>query len=225
MGNSPVDTSERLAERGRGRPKIYSDKQRRQTILDEARRTFTEEGFRGTTIAKVAARCKISKQTIYESFESKVELFKAVVGDHRRMMLDLPRPPDEDAPVNIVIERIFRIDIDEEMDRERDSFLTIIFAESKEVPELSDFIRNEGVDPSRRELIDWLELQVECGRLKIDNPTSAARMLMDMLLGPSGPGRLDWDTLEDRRRHLRWCVDFFMASTKSPGSASVCSGD
>lgn len=189
MEKSPADTPERLAERSRGRPKIYSDEQRRQTILDEARRTFTEEGFRGTTIAKVAARCKISKQTIYESFESKIALFKAVVGDHRRMMLDLPRPADEDEPIDIVIERIFRIDIDEEMDRERDSFLTIIFAESKEVPELSDFIRNEGVEPSRRDLADWLNAQVECGRLKIDNAESAARMLMDMLLGPTGSAR------------------------------------
>ncbi|NWJ25916.1 TetR/AcrR family transcriptional regulator [Rhizobium sp. RM] len=212
MENAPPDTPEKPAERSRGRPKIYSDEQRRQTILDEARRTFTEEGFRRTTIAKVAARCKISKQTIYESFESKVDLFKAVVGDHRRMMLDLPRPADEDAPVDIVIERIFRIDIDEEMDAERDSFLSIIFAESKEVPELFDFIRDEGADPSRRDLVDWLKNQIERGRLKIDNPESGARMLMDMLLGPTGPGRRDWATLEDRRRHLRWCIDFFMAS-------------
>ncbi|CUX61227.1 Transcriptional regulator, TetR family [Agrobacterium deltaense Zutra 3/1] len=214
MENSPADMPKRPAERSRGRPKIYSDEQRRQTILDEARRTFTEEGFRGTTIAKVAARCKISKQTIYESFESKIDLFKAVVGDHRRMMLDLPRPPDEDEPVDIVIERIFRIDIDEEMDRERDSFLTIIFAESKEVPELSGFIRKEGADASRRDLVDWLKVEIERGRLKIDNPASAARMLMDMLLGPTGPGRLDWATLEDRRRHLRWCIDFFLISTE-----------
>lgn len=202
--------TETTAARGRGRPKIYSDEKRRKTIIDEARRAFIEEGFRATTIAKVAARCRISKQTIYQSFNSKTELFKAVVGDHRRMMLDLPRPADEDDEPGVVLERIFLIDVDEETEKERNSFLTFAFEEARDVPELAEFIRKEGADPSRNDLADWLEGQVRQGRLKIDNTASAARGLMDMLLGPTGPGRDDWLTREDRRRHLRWCIDFFL---------------
>lgn len=207
------DMGKTTAERGRGRPKIYSDAQRRKKIIDEARRAFIEEGFRATTIAKVAARCRISKQTIYESFDSKTELFKAVVGDHRRMMLDLPRPENEDDDPDVTLERIFLIDVDEETEKERNSFLAFAFEEARDVPELAEFIRREGADPSRSDLAHWLEGQVARGRLKIDNTSSAARMLMDMLLGPTGPGRHDWSTREDRRQHLRWCIDFFLAGT------------
>ncbi|MGK9264073.1 TetR/AcrR family transcriptional regulator [Sinorhizobium meliloti] len=213
MAKSSSYMGKMTAERGRGRPKIYSDEQRRKTIIDEARRAFIEEGFRATTITKVAARCRISKQTIYQSFDSKTELFKAVVADHRRMMLDLPRPADEDDDPGLVIERIFLIDVDEETEKERNSFLAFAFDEARHVPELAEFIRREGADPSRNDLADWLEDQVRRGRLKIDNTASAARMLMDMLLGPTGPGRHDWSTREDRRRHLRWCIDFFLART------------
>ncbi|MBN8933082.1 MAG: TetR/AcrR family transcriptional regulator [Rhizobium pusense] len=213
MEKLPDDMSKTAGDRGRGRPKIYSDEQRRKTIIDEARRAFIEEGFRATTITKVAARCRISKQTIYQSFDSKTDLFKAVVGDHRRMMLDLPRPADEDDDPGVVLERIFLIDVDEETEKERNSFLAFAFEEARDVPELAEFIRKEGADPSRNDLADWLEDQVRRGRLKIDNTASAARMLMDMLLGPTGPGRDDWSTREERRRHLRWCIDFFLAGT------------
>ncbi|MFK3690821.1 TetR/AcrR family transcriptional regulator [Agrobacterium tumefaciens] len=222
MGGKRVDMEkysgtgkETAPDRGRGRPKIYSDEQRRKMIIREARRAFIEDGFRGTTIAKVASRCKISKQTIYQSFESKTELFKAVVGDHRRMMLDLPRPTDEDDDPRVVIERIFLIDVDEETEKERSSFLAFAFEEARDIPELAEFIRKEGADPSRNDLAAWLEGQVARGRLRIDNTERAARMLMDMLLGPVGPARHDWTTLEDRKRHLQWCIGFFMAGTRA----------
>ncbi len=89
-----------------GRPKLQSDSERRQFIIDTARHTFVELGLSGTTTDIVASRCKISKQTLYRLFPSKKDLFAAVVAAHRQMMLQLPRPPDEDAPLEDVIGRI-----------------------------------------------------------------------------------------------------------------------
>jgi AcrR family transcriptional regulator len=48
--------------------------QRRQEILDAARREFFERGFHSPTVDDVAARAEVSKGTIYLYFESKEEI-------------------------------------------------------------------------------------------------------------------------------------------------------
>ena len=48
--------------------------QRRQEILDAARREFFERGFHNPTVDDVAARAEVSKGTIYLYFESKEEI-------------------------------------------------------------------------------------------------------------------------------------------------------
>jgi AcrR family transcriptional regulator len=48
--------------------------QRRQEILDAARREFFERGFHRPTVDDVAARAEVSKGTIYLYFESKEEI-------------------------------------------------------------------------------------------------------------------------------------------------------
>lgn len=198
-------------KRSRGRPKTQSDDERRKAIVDEARHTFIELGYRGTTTDIVAARCHISKQTLYRVFESKAELFLAVVGSHRRMMLDLPRPAEEDRPVADVLEDIFMIDIDEEAEREREAFISFVIRESQQVPELVDILHREGVDRSRKLLAEWLDLQVARKTIAIDNTLSGARMLMDLLFGGmAGPGSRDWKNREDRNRHLRRCIGVFV---------------
>lgn len=202
-------------KRSRGRPKTKSDDERRQAIVEEARRTFVELGYRGTTTDIVAARCHISKQTIYRVFESKAELFLAVVGSHRRMMLALPRPEGEERPVGEVLEDIFMIDIDEASEREREAFISFVIRESEHVPELRDILHREGVDQSRRLLAEWLDLQVAHKKIAIDNTLSGARMLMDLLFGGmAGPASRDWKTRADRNRHLRRCIEVFVRGVR-----------
>lgn len=198
-------------KRSRGRPKTQSDEERRRAIIDEARRTFVELGYRGTTTDIVAARCHISKQTIYRVFENKADLFLAVVGSHRRMMLALPRPEDEDRAVSEVLQEIFMIDIDEASEREREAFISFVIRESEQVPELGDILHREGVERSRRLLAEWLDLEVARKKIAIDDTLSGARMLMDLLFGGLvGPASRDWKSREDRTRHLLRCIDVFV---------------
>lgn len=208
-------------KRPRGRPKTRSDEDRRKTIIDEARHTFIELGYRGTTTDIVAARCHISKQTIYRIFSSKSDLFLAVVGSHRRMMLALPRPDSEDRPVDTVLEEIFMIDIDEAAERERAAFISFVMREADQIPELREILHREGVEQSRRDLSDWLALQITRKELVLEDPSSGARMLMDLLFGGMvGPASHDWKTRADRREHLRRCIQLFVRAGRpeQPGS-------
>jgi AcrR family transcriptional regulator len=207
--------SEVQAKRKRGRPKTVSDSDRRSSVVDIARKTFVELGFSGTTTDIVASRCKISKQTLYRLFASKSELFVAVVAAHRHMMLDLPRPADENDDVGAVLQKIFMIDITEEAENERQAFIHIIMREGAQTPEIVEILRREGIDQSRQNLADWLAAEAARGKLVIEDPLSGARMLMDLLFGAMGPRREDFPTPAHRRRHLERCIALFVRGTKA----------
>jgi len=54
---------------------------RRREILDEATRLFQSFGYRKTTLDDVAGAVRIRKSSLYHYFDSKDELFRAVVSD------------------------------------------------------------------------------------------------------------------------------------------------
>lgn len=208
------DRQEAPAKRGRGRPRSLSDDERRQSIIDTARRTFIELGLIGTTTDIVASRCRISKQTLYRLFPNKVALFMAVVASHRQMMLALPRPDGEDLPLAEAIGRIFMIDIDAETERERQAFIHIVMRQSHQVPDLADVLFREGPEVSHLQLAAWLEGQVKAKKLMLDDAAGGARILMDMLFAGVGPGPRGWPDLAARRRHMEQAIALFVRGTR-----------
>ncbi|MBY5407794.1 TetR/AcrR family transcriptional regulator [Rhizobium leguminosarum] len=199
--------------RKRGRPKVSSDEDKWAHIVEVAGHVFVKYGYAGSTTAIVASEAGVSKQTIYKLFQSKEELFAAVVGAHRRLMLDLPRPA-EDISIAASLERIFMIDMDEAKDADRTGFLQLVFREAAQFPELVDILQREGMLASRQHLADWLSERRSEGRLTLDDTASGARMLMDMILGGMGPpeGRARaWPDRAQLFAHLRRCIAIFAA--------------
>ncbi len=56
--------------------------QRRAAIVDHAARLFAREGFRGASIADLAAACATSKSLIYHYYPSKEDILHAVMRSH-----------------------------------------------------------------------------------------------------------------------------------------------
>ncbi|MFT4182387.1 MAG: TetR/AcrR family transcriptional regulator [Rhizobium sp.] len=205
------------ARRPRGRPKTVSDDARRAGIIVAARATFHEFGYGGTTMDQVAARCRISKQTLYRLFASKIDLFMAIIGEHRASMLALPRDPQENLPLGEVLEQIFMIDIDEAAERDREAFIHLALREAEQFPEIAALLRTCGAEQSRQMLADWLRLQQRRGLIDIADAESGARMLMNMIFGAmiTLPGRIsDWPDRETRLRHLRQCIAIFLKGVR-----------
>lgn len=68
-----------------------SETEKRQTILEEATLQFLQHGYDATTVDRIAAAAKVGKQAIYQYFESKEDLFAAVIGAGLgQPMADLP---------------------------------------------------------------------------------------------------------------------------------------
>jgi AcrR family transcriptional regulator len=86
---------------------------RRQQLLDAAVWTFARKGYRGAAISDIVARADVARGTFYLYFESKEQVFLAIVEDfHRRLreMLDEPDLPMPLAEHNgrAVLQRSFR---------------------------------------------------------------------------------------------------------------------
>jgi len=79
----------------------------RQRILKAAREIFFRDGFADTNLDEVAARAEVGKGTLYRHFESKAELYVAVLAVGGAIFFDeMQSSIDEDAPA---LERVQQI--------------------------------------------------------------------------------------------------------------------
>lgn len=202
----------------RGRPKASPDAAQRLRIVTCARDLFLDAGYGGTRMDAVAARCGVSKRTLYRLFPAKTDLFRAMVADHRRSMLALPRDDSEGLPLADALMAIFRLDIDEVQNRERLAFIRLVLADSDRFSEIGEVIAEEGAEPARRLLTDWLVGQQQRGALRPLPADAMARMLMDMVfsvLVKRFPGdRLV--SVDERVAHARLCIEVFLNGAALP---------
>lgn len=205
-------------ERSRGRPKTVPDDARRRTILAEALRMFRESGYAGLTTAALAARCRISKQTLYRLFPSKTELMVAIIESHRQSMVALPGDYDH-LPLDEALSLIFFNDIDEDADLERFAFLHLLFVEAARYPELAVISERYGREAILRLLGEWIAHQRRLGRIDVPDADDAARMLMDLVSGSIAPrrgGPMEWPGSARRRSYVSQCIRIFLRGVATP---------
>jgi AcrR family transcriptional regulator len=63
-------------------------KERRQQLLDIARKLFAEKGFEATSIEEIANRAGVSKPVVYEHFGGKEGIYAVVVDREMQQLLD-----------------------------------------------------------------------------------------------------------------------------------------
>lgn len=201
----------------RGRPKVSSDEQQTAAVVAEARRIFIEHGYERMTMDALATRCRMSKRTIYQLFPSKQAVMKAVIEDHRAQIFGLPGDYDG-MSLEEALGRIFRVDVQGEDDIQRWAVLRAIKAEASKSDELLSIIKANTADLIPQMLATWLADQAGQGRLKMMDPSMAAKILLDMVFGCvfDKSGRLcEWPEAEDRRIYMRECIRIFVDGCRS----------
>jgi AcrR family transcriptional regulator len=171
--------------RGRGRPKLRDDATQRAHIVAAARDVFLAGGYDATTMDAVAQRAGVSKRTVYQLFDGKDALFAAIVAAHRDLMLNVPEG-DDDRPLDVALESIFRLDLDADSERDRTVLLRLMMLETRMRPDLARVVFRHGPEESRAILAGWLARQAERGRIAIGEPVQTAGLLMHMVFAPIG---------------------------------------
>lgn len=155
----------------------------RQKILSAALRVFARQGFHKASIKQIAAEAEIkSPALIYWYFKDKRELLSTMTHDllpFRAMNIEvaalLDQAPEDVLPV------LLKTLLDTFDQPDTRLLLRVVFTEVSQDEELAGVIRDVNA-AGLKFLTDYLDRQVELGRLRPHDTTSSARMLAGSVL-------------------------------------------
>ncbi|MEX2632076.1 MAG: TetR/AcrR family transcriptional regulator [Tistlia sp.] len=145
---------------------------------------FLRLGYGNATMDLVAAEAGVSKQTVYNHFQSKEGLFKAIIEDQTtRLMAPLVLPDRADAPPERVLSALGRDFLGLMLRPGSLALYRLIVAESDRFPELGSATYEFGTGRLLAMLADYLARETRHGRLSVAEPGFAAEQFVGMLTG------------------------------------------
>ena len=154
--------------------------QKRSAIVDAATALFMDNGYAGTSLARVALDADVSKATLFKQFPTKASLFEAIVTEHWSTA-DESRP----APVPGDLERGLREHgrrYAELMSRpEMVGLYRMVIAEMPRFPKIAETQFETGKMPFFNEVQRYLEAERDAGTARIADPQMAAANFLGMI--------------------------------------------
>lgn len=158
-------------------------KQEKQTaLLDAARSAFLARGFARSSVNTIAKDAGISIATLYKYFDTKEDLFGAVIGRswaELRSDLDLQKlnvlPPVE--ALCLIGDEYAEL-LGRESVRE---LFRVIIAEAVQFPELGEKLYEHGKEAFLEKVEQYLRRRVESGELSIDDSALATRQFLGLI--------------------------------------------
>lgn len=156
--------------------------EKHEDIVAAAFKVFVKNGFLGTSMDKVAKVAGVSKATVYNHFEDKVELFKHVMIWHCETLMASAQVTDYLAKNSLREKlRAFADGVTRALlDKRSIDFVRVVVFETGQFPELGKAIWGRGI-PLVLELSRFLEREQKAGRLKIANTSIAARQFLGLI--------------------------------------------
>lgn len=129
---------------------------RKDRIIEAATASFSNYGFKGTTIESVAKIAKVGKGTVYTYFEGKEELFDEIVNKTMKEMMNVANEEIRDGVafhenIRYVLEAILTF-------RQNHSFIFKMIQEARELRTMQIIATLEKIDD---EIISYLKALIE----------------------------------------------------------------
>jgi len=176
----PIATRQRAAQADR----------RRAELIDAALRLFADRGFRGTTIADIAAATGTAHGLVYHYFRSKDELLDAILERYsflpqlRALLAVSPDRPAGDVLNEVAVGFSRLLD-------ERPELLRLVVTESQTNPIVAAALARI-TDEGLVVLSEYLRARIAAGELRLHDPTVPARALFWAIITKHlGPRRVD----------------------------------
>jgi AcrR family transcriptional regulator len=167
--------------KSKGRPVVMEPQVRRKRILSALDDLFTEVGIEGMTMAAIARRAGMSKQTVYHLFENRDALFDAYLEQRFAHQDDGPGPGDTSGGLEERLRRLFRLGEPAEAWDLPIAMLRLAIAEAEHHPKLARRCLSEGTHSKQAMVKRELDLAVARGEITVTDTTAAAALLLDML--------------------------------------------
>ena len=150
----------------------------RTRLIQAAREAFMEEGYRAS-VDGIAARAGVAKQTLYNHFPSKDELFSESAGViSGAIVVSLDGHTDDVRTTLIRFGTTFREKVH---GAEGLAMFRTLMAEAARFPSLAQAYFAKGPELTAARLADFLGRAMAAGNLRQDDPRFAAEMLLGML--------------------------------------------
>jgi len=187
---------------------------RRLAFLDAAAELFLTKGYAATSLSDVVKRSGGSLSTLYGLFESKDGLFRALIQDRCRQVMQgveaMGHQPDLRATLVGIGERLYGLVLREDAL----GVFRLLAAEGRQSPEAADAFFETGPEATKTMLARLLAEEAARGTIAMADPVVAASQLCWLILGDhhmrevcGKAARLDGPA---RRAHVERSVDLFL---------------
>lgn len=157
---------------------------RRQAILAAAYELFLEKGYEATTLSDVVRRSGGSFATLYELFENKPGLLRAMVRERcGTISAAMDQAICSEQPVEQALRQLAEQLFEDVLDPRTLALFRVVVAQTTAQPELGPLFYEAGPAAGQTKLARFLERQVAAGRLQVDDPLAASQLLFHMLIG------------------------------------------
>lgn len=154
--------------------------ERREHILDAAMQVFETKGFAATNVAEIASLAGIAKGTIYLYFESKQQIFAAILNERSFVPL-LADLLIEDQPLEATLRNLAK-----NFQSYMETHLPLIrmaMADGIRFPDCAEQVYQELILKGNLILADYLEKQSKAGNIRpLKNPFLTAKIFMGMMM-------------------------------------------
>lgn len=154
--------------------------ERRQRVHQAVRELMGELGYR-VSMEAVALRAGCSKQTLYSDYGSKQELLRSMMQEHLA---------EASAPLGVEgagVRATLLVFAEEHLARMSDPSIMaachLLAAQAQQYPEEASALYRDGCQAMQERLAQWLQLAMQAGELRHDDPHLAAELLMSMIGG------------------------------------------
>ena len=157
---------------------------RPQELTAAALELFVEKGFAATRLDEIAARAGVSKGTLYLYFDSKEELFKAVIregllpllAEGEELMASMPGPASE--LFRAIVLRWWEIVGEGPIG----GIPKLIFAEARNFPEIARFYADEVIERGKRLFVAVFRRGIDSGEFRPFDPQALVHIVISPLI-------------------------------------------
>ena len=164
--------------------------QKRQQIIRGAEAVFTECGYEGASMSRIALQAAVSKGTLYNYFIGKSELFAAFVSQRAQVMLaEMFEPTAEPDDIAATLQQIARRMVGITLSPSSLVLYRIVVSEAGKFPDLAQIYWDSGPQRALGHMAVWLVEQMRAGRLRHADPEIAAGHFFALCQTPSSMKR------------------------------------
>lgn len=174
---------------------------RRQAIIDAARRSFLDEGYAATSMSGLLTTIGGSKATLWGYFRSKEDLFAAVIEDVTmayRAEVENELTPAGD--LEKTLQTFCRRFIETTTSPEPLATWRLVIAESGRFPEVGRIFYAQAARHIEQALEKFIEHHIDEGALRCGDPKRMAEMLLALCVSQNS--RVIWENEEISEREI-----------------------